>query len=108
VVNPHNFFLEILIDYGIIGLSLVVLIFYKCFKINISISRLGVPDYLNCSCKATNVLLCLHIIISVVSSSFLNYWPFCWFPVYLTMMHCGIYDKLNKLEIMKIPTGVLR
>jgi hypothetical protein len=98
LTNPHNFFLEILIDYGIIGLSFAVLIFHKCFKINISISKSDAPGYLKSSCKATNVLLCLYIIISAVSSSFLSYWSLCWFPIYLTMMHCGIYDKLNYLK----------
>jgi O-antigen ligase len=99
IVNPHNFFLEILIDYGIIGLVIVALIFYSCFKLNVIISKLDVPEYLKSSCGAVNVLFCLYIFISVVSSSFLNYWPFCWFPVYLTMMHYGIFNRLKKIKI---------
>jgi O-antigen ligase len=98
IINPHNFFLEILIDYGFLGLTLVVAIFYNCFRLNIVISKSEVPEYLRSSCKAVNILFCLYIIISVVPSSFLNYWPFCWFPVYMTMMHDGIFNKLKKSD----------
>jgi O-antigen ligase len=95
ITNPHNFFLEILIDYGAIGLILILFIFYNCFKLNVFISRKNIPEYLRSSCKATNILFCLHIIFSAVSSNFLRYWSISWFPVYLTMMHYGIFNKLK-------------
>jgi O-antigen ligase len=98
ITNPHNFFLEILIDYGFIGLTLVVLVFCTCFKLNITVSKSEVPEYLKSSCRAVNILLCLYIFIAVVSSSFLSYWSFCWFPVYLTMMHAGIFKRLKFLQ----------
>lgn len=107
IIDPHNFFLEILINYGFIDLALVILIFCSCFRLNIIISKSEVPRYLKSSCNAVNVLFCLYIIISVVSSSFLNYWPFCWFPVYLTMVHNGIYNKLKKLEIREMDSNVI-
>jgi O-antigen ligase len=102
IINPHNFFLEILIDYGLVGLILVMLIFFGCFKLNLIISKSDVPEYLRSSCGAVNILFFLYIIISSISSSFLNYWSFCWFPVYLTMMHGGIFNRLKGYRVSEM------
>jgi len=94
IINPHNFFIEILIDYGFIGLFLSVTIFIMSFKKNLYILRNTDNIEIIASCKATIILMFFFILFSVVPSSLFLYWPFAWFPIYLTMINLGNYKKL--------------
>jgi hypothetical protein len=96
IPNPHNFFMEILIDYGILGLLLSLMLFAVSLKTNYYILTKGISKHLCASCKATIILTYLFILFTVVSSSLFNYWPYAWFPVYLSLMHIGAYNKQKK------------
>jgi hypothetical protein len=98
IPNPHNFFLEILIDYGIIGITLVLSIFGLSLKINYNILKKDISYALKASCKATIILFYLYIFFSIVPSSLLNYWPYAWLPIYLTLINMGAYKKVKMIN----------
>jgi hypothetical protein len=94
IKNPHNFFIEILIDYCFIGLILSISIFVFSLKMNYMLIKENISDNLKDSCKATIILLYSFILFSVVSSGLLNSWSFAWFPVYLTLINLGTYKRI--------------
>jgi O-antigen ligase len=96
IPNPHNFFIEILIDYGIIGLILTLSIFIISIGKNYRLLKKEIPDELKASCKSTIILFYLFILFSAISSSLFNLWPFAWFPVYLTLVNEGINKKIQR------------
>jgi hypothetical protein len=98
IKNPHNFFIEILIDYGILGLIFSLAIFYTSLKINYILCKQIIPKYLLASCKSTIILIYHFMLFSVVSSSLL-YGMMGWFPIYLTLINLGTYSRTNKLNI---------
>jgi O-antigen ligase len=96
IPNPHNFFLEILIDYGFLGIILVLTIFGLSFKKNHDLLKKNITHNLKASCKATIILFYLFLFFTVVPSSLLNYWPYAWLPVYLTLINIGEYNRLKR------------
>jgi hypothetical protein len=96
IPNPHNFFVEILIDYGIIGIILVLGIFGLSLKKNYDLLKKNISYNLKASCKATIILFYLFILFSAVPSSLLNYWPYAWLPVYLTLINMGAYKRQRR------------
>ena len=98
IVNPHNFFIEILVDFGFLGLLLALSIFITALRKNYKFLREDISDNLKASCKATIILLYLFLLFSVVPSSLLSNWVFAWLPIYLTLINIGSYKREVSLK----------
>ena len=102
ILHPHNLIIEILVEYGYLGLILTFILFFLSIKSNYKIIiDNNISENLYASCKATIILFYLFIIFSVVPSSLLNYWPFAWFPVYLTLINLGLYKRHERQMLVE-------
>ncbi|WP_187759712.1 O-antigen ligase family protein [Thiospirochaeta perfilievii] len=93
IVNPHSFFLEILINYGFIGFILSLFIFIHAFLILKKIFLITNNINIKASAAGGMSIILLFPIVSVVSSSLLKDWAFAWLPISLAYATLGSFRR---------------
>lgn len=97
IVDAHNFFLEILICYGIPGLIITFQIFMSALVKSWKISITGVSPVSRACGAGAFISFLAFFIVCVVPSSLLKDWFFGWFPVSMSMLAYGVDLRERKL-----------